>query len=179
MKTKIYAGIGSRETPGEMLDTMLLAGKELGRMGWYLRTGGANGADTAFAHGAHPQMRQIHLPWNGYNGLFVEQDASRIVPVEQGSDHQAYEIAAAHHPAWHWLSPAVRSLMARNVTIILGANLDAPANMVVCWTAGGRGEGGTGQGIRVAKTYGIEVFDLGLPETLPRFIHFVNSYDSA
>jgi predicted Rossmann fold nucleotide-binding protein DprA/Smf involved in DNA uptake len=44
----IYAGIGSRETPKEVLKSMTNYAKELSATGWVLRSGGADGADTAF-----------------------------------------------------------------------------------------------------------------------------------
>ena len=47
-----YAGIGSRETPDHVLETMASAAQYLGKEGFTLRSGGAKGADTAFDQGA-------------------------------------------------------------------------------------------------------------------------------
>ena len=71
------------------------------------------------------------------------------------------EIAAPLHPAWNRCSPAVRKLHARNVSILLGETLDRPVDAAVCWTAEGRGTGGTGMAIRIAEAHGIPVFNLG------------------
>ena len=45
--------------------------------------------------------------------------------------------------------------------MLLGEALDRPVDAVVCWTAGGRSEGGTGMAIRIAEDRGIPVFNLG------------------
>ena len=50
---------------------------------------------------------------------------------------------------------------ARNAAILLSASLDRPVHAVVAWTAGGRVEGGTGMGIRIARARGIPVLNLG------------------
>ena len=70
------------------------------------------------------------------------------------------EIAAPLHPAWERCSPAVRKLHARNAAV-LGLTLDRPVDACVCWSAGGRAEGGTGMAIRIAEDRGIPVFNLG------------------
>lgn len=46
-----YAGVGSRETPQDILNTMYKIGKYLASKGYTLRSGGAIGADTAFENG--------------------------------------------------------------------------------------------------------------------------------
>ena len=48
----IYTGIGSRETPQQTLATMVVIGKYLAEKGWVLRSGGAEGAVSAFEEGA-------------------------------------------------------------------------------------------------------------------------------
>ena len=48
---RFYAGVGSREPPVETLVEMRRLASDLGLAGWRLRTGGADGADTAFEHG--------------------------------------------------------------------------------------------------------------------------------
>ena len=58
----IYAGIGSRRTPPGVLINMRQLAASLSDLGWRLTTGGANGADTAFAAGAGPQRTTIYLP---------------------------------------------------------------------------------------------------------------------
>lgn len=119
--------------------------------GFVLRSGGAPGADQAFAAGAG-QDAEIFLPWPGFEG----QESTFCQPTTA-----AYELAAKHHPAWEQLSAVGRCLQARNSHQVLGWGLDDPVAFVVCWTRSGLGTGGTGQAIRIAREAGIQVFDLG------------------
>ena len=45
---KIFVGIGSRETPKELLSEITKFAAIMASKGWILRSGGAQGADTAF-----------------------------------------------------------------------------------------------------------------------------------
>ena len=151
-----YAGIGSRATPPNILKTMTLMSEWLASTGWHLASGGADGADNAFANGAPAGQRTIHLPWRGYNGL--DGPDCRLIPGRRIPDFM--QIAAGHHPKWSRCSPAVRKLHARNVAILLGPDLDQPVDAVVAWTIGGEPTGGTGMGIRIAMAHGIPVLNL-------------------
>ena len=62
-----YTGIGSRETPSHILELMTKIAKYLDSLGFILRSGGAPGADTAFANGA--VNKQIFIPWKNFNGI--------------------------------------------------------------------------------------------------------------
>ena len=160
---KAYAGIGARTTPPEYQQYMKLAAQQLRENNLILRSGGASGADSAFEEGAGPnnhhffRRKEIYLPWSGFNR---HSDDGVIWPNAK-SVQKANEISRVHHPYWEKLSGTVKSLMARNTFQILGQNLDDPALFVLCWTDGGKGHGGTGQAIRIAKTYKIPVFDMG------------------
>ena len=157
MTTLIYAGIGARATPAAVLADMTLMSAWLARTGWHLATGGADGADCAFAEGATAGQRTIWLPWRGYNGH--RGPAYRV--LSSAALSACIDVAAPLHPAWDRCSPAVRKLHARNVAILLGQTCDRPVDAVVCWTAGGLDTGGTGMGIRIAEARGIPVLNLG------------------
>ena len=159
MATLRYAGIGARATPAAVLADMQVMAGWLARTGWNLATGGADGADTAFAGGAPAGQRTIWLPWRGYNGL--RGPDCRVLSAAAMS--ACMEIAAPLHPAWYRCSPAVRKLHARNAAV-LGVTFDRPVDAVVAWTAEGRVEGGTGIAIRIAEAHGIPVFNLGTME---------------
>lgn len=156
---KYYAGIGSRDTPPDVLERMTQFAAKLEARGWTLRSGGAPGADTAFSSGV--TRKQIYLPWPGFN------------PDETGTDFTrdwAASVAAKFHPVWPRLSSAVRRLMARNVCQILGQYDGAPVSkFVVCWTKGAKGGGGTGQALRIARAYNVPVFDLASDGVAERF----------
>ena len=158
-----YAGIGSRETPPEVLKQMTVMASWLARRGWHLHSGGARGADTAFAEGA-PDASTLHLPWPRY-----QHHSGPHCRIPAGETRRlCLDIASGLHPAWHRCSDTARSLHARNVSILLGEDLSVPVNAVVCWTPRGQTTGGTGMGIRIAQRFGIPVLNLG--STHPRAV---------
>ena len=68
MTALTYAGIGARATPSSVrADITVIAGwlarTRVPTTGWHLASGGAKGADTAFAAGAPAGQRTICLPW--------------------------------------------------------------------------------------------------------------------
>ena len=63
----VYAGIGSRKTTEDKLVEMEELARSLAASGWHLHSGGADGADSAFARGAGQAHRTLYLPWKGYN----------------------------------------------------------------------------------------------------------------
>ena len=158
MTQLVYAGIGSRATPRDVLQTMTTMAAWLARRGWHLHSGGAAGADSAFAAGAPPGTRTLFLPWPGYRGN-AGPDCRTLAPDRMRT---CLAIAAVLHPAWHRCSPAARNLHARNTAILLGEGADAPVHAVVAWTSRGLVSGGTGMGIRIARDRGIPVLNLGL-----------------
>ena len=157
MTQLVYAGIGSRATPSAILEAMTTMATWLAHRGWHLHSGGAAGADSAFAAGAPAERRTVFLPWPGYRGC-QGSDCRTLSPERM---RICLAIAAALHPAWHRCSPAAQKLHARNVTILLGEDADTPVHAVVAWTSRGLVSGGTGMGIRIAHDRGIPVLNLG------------------
>ena len=156
MTTLTYAGIGARNTPPSVLTAMTVMAGWLARQGWRLNSGGAAGADSAFADGAPAGQQTLYLPWLGYNGC-TGPDCRVLSPSELES---CMAIAARLHPAWDRCSPTVRKLHARNAAIV-GVGLGRPVDAVVAWTPGGTITGGTGMAIRMAMEAGIPVLNLG------------------
>lgn len=152
----IYAGIGSRKTPADVLSIMGRIATRLDRWCWVLRSGGADGADTAFANFA--KRAELYVPWPGFN--------SKLGARLTRPSAIAMDIAAKYHPNWQNLSDAVQKLHARNVHQILGADCESPCTMVVCWTPDGSTgittprTGGTGQALRIAYDHKIPIFNL-------------------
>ena len=122
---RAYTGIGSRETPPEILSLMRSVAARLAAVGWRLRSGAAPGADAAF--GAGPDC-EIYLPWLGFQDSRSELAIERMPVLAQ-----AEQVAAAHHPAWGRLRRTVRLLMARNACQVLGADLQSPVAFILCW----------------------------------------------
>lgn len=172
-----YTGIGSRTTPPPVLLTMRALAKHLARGGAVLRSGGAPGADQAFAAGAAlalpPGARhltpEIYLPWANFSG-------QKGIVADDRQFAAAMAVMANHHPAWPRLPYSMRRLHARNAFQVLGAGLDARSEFVACWTPDGaeRAEetsittGGTGSAIRLASAHGVPIYNLSRPNALLR-----------
>lgn len=162
---KYYAGIGARDTPVDILRLMTKIATYLNGHGYTLRSGGAYGADTAFATGCRD--KQIFVPWDGYNNLKLEYS----IP------NQAFNLAADLHPSWKYLTHGVIHLMARNCMQILGPELNDPSQFVICWTKDGCNRerdrtpltGGTGQAIALASRNNIPIYNLKREEHYERF----------
>ena len=161
----VYAGIGSRETPADVISLMTRLAERLARMGWVLRSGGALGTDSAFEAGAakiDTSLIEVYIPWEGFEGKRPNGYTMLVPPDLYG---EAEGIAKVHHPAWPRLSFGAKKLHTRNVLQVLGEDLDSNSDFVICWTPNASGSGGTGQALRIAKSYGITIYDLGNEET--------------
>ena len=142
--SKFFAGVGARGTPRNILKLMALCATKLETQGYTLSSGGAYGADSAFEEGIKdPRNKRIYLA----------MDCTK----------KAEEYSMKLHPAPERCSPQARKLHGRNAMILLGENLDAPVEFVLCWTEDGKTAGGTGQAIRIAKENGIPVFNMANP----------------
>ena len=176
-ETPDYAGVGARKTPGPVLERMRDLAKDLAGRGWHLRTGGARGADDAFARAVPAGRRTVFIPWRGYSGW----DDSEAHALTTGELEALREAAAAHHPAWQRCAARVRDLHARNVAILMGADMREPVNAMVCWTDSGRIQGGTGMAIRLARHYRIPVLNLAtldVREAMDRLDGIAQSHES-
>lgn len=172
---KMYAGIGARKTPKEILDIMRSTSHFLAYDGFCCNTGAALGADQAFANGAAGAQGglQLMLPWASYekdwiSSLRTATYRPNIIVLDKHMHTTAFESVKLFHPAPNNLSDVVIKLHARNHMIIEGAKF------VVCWTPEGRVTGGTGQALRIAASMGITVYNLGLPATLKAFQEKIN-----
>lgn len=157
-----YAGIGSRQTPAPVLEQMSKIGAAMAEAGWLLRSGAAHGADSAFENGAADAGgdREIWIPWDRYNDRTPDDGpAIRIAR----HNHANRAVASRRHPRWNALGAGAQKLMVRNVHQILGDDPASPdpVDLVICWTPGGNGSGGTGMALRLAADQGIPVVDLG------------------
>jgi hypothetical protein len=164
-----YAGIGSRETPDDVLALMRQFAVVMAGMDWTLRSGCAPGADSAFEEGALAVAgkTELFLPWPGFEGRSED-----MVALTRPSA-AAYEVSEKHHPAWEKLSRGARALQARNAHQVLGADLKSPVKFVLCWTKDAKRRGGTGQALRIAEAMRILIFDVGDPVIYARVRGFV------
>lgn len=173
--SKFYTGIGSRNTPPDVLSNMKLLAVRLADKGYVLRSGAALGADSAFETGCDEAtgMKDIFLPWRGFN-----DNPSQL--YDQHPD--CFKIAGELHYAWKHLKPSVHKLTARNVHQVLGQDLHTPSDFVVCWTPDGctsieqyTGKtGGTGLAIALASVNNIPVFNLNRKGSYESLVEFIN-----
>lgn len=151
--TKTYAGVGSRKTPEEYCNMFTNFAELAEQLGWTLRSGAADGADSAFERGVkHHIHKEIFLPWGAFNG-------SRSGYTHPSADAMA--MAPKFVPHWMNLSEGAKKLHARNVHQVLGSHLNDPVKFLICWTDKGEYVGGTATALRVAATYHIPIFNLG------------------
>jgi hypothetical protein len=149
MNRKYYTGVGSRKTPPDVLDLMRNIAQYLQRKGYTLRSGGAQGADSAFEEGAGIDKN-----------IFYAKDACEV----------SMEIAAQFHPAWDRCSDYAKKLHGRNAFQVLGRRLCEPSEFLICWTPDGCSShknrayktGGTGTAISIADAYGVKVYNLAI-----------------
>ena len=135
-----YAGVGSRSTPAKVLRWMESIGRAMAEAGMVLRSGAAEGADSAFERGCDSVGgdKRIYLPRAGFKGRRADG-----VKVLVGGGAWAQALGRKHHPAWDRLGGYVKLLMARNTHQVLGdEGARAPSMVVIGWTPGGkRGRG--------------------------------------
>jgi hypothetical protein len=173
LSNRTYTGIGNRDTPQFYLDVMTKVAALLEQKQYILRSGGADGADSAFYQGVRNKLNcEIYLPWKGFNDL----DYQYHIPNE------AYRILENVCPYMDKLTPFLLKLYGRNVLQILGNDLSHPSKFVICYTRDGyigRGTtctrtGGTKIAIDLACLYNVPVFNLKITEHYNHIANFFN-----
>ncbi len=160
-----YTGVGARKTPLDILNLMTQIAFKLHKLGYWLRSGGADGADTAFERGALHNKR-----------IFYANDTTK----------EAMDIAAYFHPAWGRCSIFAKKLHGRNAFQVLGRDLNKPSQLLICWTPDGcithtgppgigrsSNTGGTGTAISIASHYGVPVHNLARLDCLEQWIKWL------
>jgi hypothetical protein len=160
---KSYTGVGSRFIPEEIHLDMVWIAKELCKKNYILRSGGADGADTAFEDGCNmvnANFKEIYLPYENFNYNKSERYETQW---------EAYAIAQRYHPIWNHLPDYAKKFHARNVHQVLGDDVTKPnpSSFLICWTKDGvdygktsKDTGGTGTAIRIAQDYGVKIINL-------------------
>lgn len=170
MPKKYFTGVGSRETPTDVLSVMRKYSKIMALRGWSFRSGGADGADTAFENGwcdAYAENDsvpngEIYLPWNGFNSRSKE-GVNCILVTDRKIIEQAQLLIKDIHPAFSKLTRGVLALHTRNVFQVLGKDLQTPSKGVVSYAktdSKGNPMGGTATAIKIALMHDIPVRNL-------------------
>lgn len=155
-----YTGIGSRQTPLEVMNLITILSHKLCKK-YILRSGAASGADTAFENGCNNNS-EIWIPWKNFNN-----HNSINLPNEQ-----SFKLAEKYHPVWDKLTDGAKKLHARNCHQVLGKDLKTPSKFLICWTEYGEIKGGTATAIKLAKDNFIPILNLG------KYTNITNMYDA-
>lgn len=186
-----YAGVGSRETPEEILALMYRLSQALYAQGYALSSGDAEGADTAFYEGAvssphyHQLGARIYLAWNGVGKEGKKRyhdpknyfyDASQFPTWET-----ATSIALEARGSWEGLGRGGIAMHTRNVFQIMGADLTSPVSSIIYWGKPvGKTEkvkGGTNTALQLAIKCGVKNrINLNTDEGMERATKFLDQY---
>ena len=167
--TMTYAGIGSRQTPQEVLDKMTEVAKYLDGLGYTLQTGftfknketnlDEEGADKAFSDGS--KNKTLFGPYG------IRKTVKGIVSADKYNEavtEKSSAIVKEVHPAPDRLTPGAIKLMARNTNQIFGKNLDNTVDFVIFYAPETsnplRPKGGTGQAVEMARRKGIPTINM-------------------
>ena len=188
--TMTYAGIGSRETPQEVLDLMTQAAKYLDGLGYTLNTGKTypTSLNDYFIKTVHKGNKQAAE--KAFKAKQAETErltklyGNRVGMDEEGADRafsagtskknlfsprdkvgdREMKVGEEIHPNWSALSSGAAKLMARNTNQVFGAKLDTPVDFVLFYAqevAGSiRPKGGTGQAVEMARRKGIPTINM-------------------
>lgn len=172
---RLFAGIGPRKTPTEWLTVMTSISTQLSTTGWHLRSGHGSGADQAFEVGMPKSQKTVFVPYIGFNNSLPEPHY-----VETEFTSELLQIAADHHRYWDKLIDDHKALMARNVQIILGEQMNEPVSCVIYWqplTNNIDSKGGTNHSLRVARSYDIPCFNIGDDYDLRKLCEFTEEVE--
>ena len=173
--TKYYTGVGSRSAPSEIMSLMTSVASKLEQLDYSLRSGAADGADTAFESGvSNPMNKQIFIAWNGFSNRYDSEEG--VFNVKGQAVVQAEEIASSIHPAWEKLSRGAKGLHTRNIFQCLGPTLNVPSKFLICYAEvdkHGTPVGGTRTAWECAKQNNIPCFNLFFEEDRERIMEFI------
>lgn len=152
-----YTGVGSRDTPQDVMNLMTDVSRGLSERGWILRSGNARGADTAFERGSPIALTESYLPW--------EKDSVPHGIVAITEEHSRLFRSTYRSPSGGAWSPGMKRestlLMTRNGNQVFGPDFVSPSDVLICWTPHGDPVGGTRQAIALAKLIDIPIINLG------------------
>jgi hypothetical protein len=158
LSKKRVAIIGTREPDENQISLATQASELFSFQGFIIHTGAADGIDSiSMANARIPavheresdQTLEVYLPWHGYNRNVTPAHA-KVIVYDRKLHVEWTESVEKYHPAFGKLTFGAKALHARNFGIVKDVNL-------VLAFPDEKGGGGTGQGIRVAKSLGIKV----------------------
>lgn len=176
-----FTGVGSRETPDEILELMRKVSRKLCSSEYIFRSGGADGADIAFERGCDDVngSKEIYISWDNpksNHGRIYWHNNRDVFKLDLSpKKDDAMILASEIHPAWDRCSDAAKKLHARNMFQVLGYRLDKPSSFLICYATpqGDSIKGGTRTAFECAKRHNIPVFNMYHDEVVDRFIKYL------
>lgn len=189
---KFYTGIGSRETPPEILEQMQAVAYRLAHQGFTLRSGRAKGADAAFQRGAYDYAKaldeegvkvvsekmkniaRIYVPWEKFcleNKLHPKWLRNVAIVEKNAPDFYAKAIdtlkTVMNQDHFNACSTGAKRLHVRNTFQILGDLLDKPSEVLLYWApmnADGTPKGGTRTAVMLARLHKVPTINMAEPD---------------
>jgi hypothetical protein len=162
----IYAGVGARNTPENVLQEMTKIAEILANDKWLLRSGGAVGADTAFFNGCNKVKGNMEI-------FYPNVDI-----INEPKFEEAKAIAKSYHGNWKATTSYAKRCLTRNVYILLGPELDTPADVCIYWRNPNTKYGGTLHTITMAKDNNIFLLDMNIHDTPDKIHKIIKEYYS-
>lgn len=147
--------IGTRVPTDWQYECARFLAEKLSELGHTIHTGAADGIDHAAMQGTPYQSIRLFLPWETYNEKLIydtypDHDQSVYGLVYDPTVHISWrDSVTKYHPHPEALTKGSFALMARNYGIVENCGLVLAFPKVA-------NQGGTGQGIRIAKGLGIK-----------------------
>lgn len=201
-----YTGVGSRETPPEVVSVMEDAAFRLARLGFTLRSGKAGGADAAFQRGMQEyyetldkdsqeeyraRLAEIYIPWDGFASDSIDLwdywdcPLSYIDYMFPDQEDARTDLVKEIHPNFEALKKkrGAFALHSRNVHQVLGINVLAPRPSSFCLYYAsedkqGNPKGGTATAVKLSKKYNVRTLNLNTPERLEILERFLKSMET-
>lgn len=181
----VWCGVGSRETPKEIIPEMVWIGHCLALLGGVLATGDATGSDTHFFDGYNlgrlPKMPPAQVYYtrkkNQRNLEHSPQMGQHEFEMYPEVGHIAQDMAYEARGSFEGLFPSGIALHSRNALQVLSETLDNPRRFTVYYAkpVGKRGAvaGGTNTAVKISRKNKIPTVNLYVEEQRTKFIEWV------
>jgi len=172
---KYYTGIGSRELSDEQKTFIYWLACEMHDLGYTLRSGDADGADTAFQSGAG-KLFETWIPWTS----FAKGPSRELQTQKEFLEAEEYLLESDIIPWFKAMGPASQAFHGRNYRQVFGRNKILPEVCFYCAPddLNGVPVGGTRTAVLVSRNEGIptiNVFTEEGQEDARRFVHDLKS----
>jgi hypothetical protein len=145
---KVYSGLGCRDISANAEAIVSRVAAHLSADGYLCRTGGNLGAQRAFEKAS--AVSEVYLPWKNSN-----ENKSHLYHISP----ECFEIASGHTPKWGKMTGGLKKVLAAEVHILLGKDLDKPSQFVLTWE-NKEDSDSLRYTRRLAASYGIQVYNI-------------------